>query len=101
MAADPGAGPDPGPGPINLVAFRLGGRLLGVDIMQVHKVLTGDDPLVLAPGAPAHVLGMIELQGALVAVLDLARLLGLDGAGAAGSAPPGESGSGAVDERTR
>lgn len=63
--------------PLHLVAFRLAGRLLGADIMQVHRVLSGETPLVEAPGAPRHVLGMVDIQGALVAVLDLAQLLQL------------------------
>jgi purine-binding chemotaxis protein CheW len=63
--------------PLHLVAFRLAGRLLGADIMQVHRVLSGETALVEAPGATRHVLGMVDIQGALVAVLDLAQLLQL------------------------
>ena len=59
----------------SIVAFRLAGRLFGVSIMQVHRVLMGDTPLVEAPGAPPHVRGMIDLQGTLVAVIDLPLLL--------------------------
>jgi purine-binding chemotaxis protein CheW len=63
---------------LHLVAFRLAGRLLGADIMQVHRVLPGETPLVEAPGAPPAVLGMIDIRGTLVVVLDLARLLQLE-----------------------
>ena len=70
---------------LHLVAFRLAGRLFGADIMQVHRVLSGETPLVEAPGAPPAVLGMIDIQGTLVAVLDLARLLQLE----ASQAPAG------------
>lgn len=66
-----------GADPHHLVAFRLAGRLLGADIMQVHRVLSGETPLVEAPGAPPYVMGMIDIQGALVAVMDLGRILSL------------------------
>ena len=64
---------------LHLVTFRLGDQLYGVDIMQVHRVLAASAPIP-APGAPPHVLGMIDLHGQLVALLDLRCLLGLEGA---------------------
>lgn len=71
------------PKELQLVAFRLDRRLYGVDIMQVHRVLAAQEP-VAVPGAPAHVLGMVEVHGELVALLDLRRLVGLPAAGEAG-----------------
>lgn len=64
---------------LHLVTFRLGEQLYGVDIMQVHRVLAAKTPIPV-PGAPPYVLGMIDLHGQLVALLDLRCLLGLEGA---------------------
>ena len=62
---------------LHLVTFRVGRQLYGVDIMQVHRVLQACQPLPV-PGAPDHVMGMIDLHGRLVAVMDLRLLLGLE-----------------------
>ena len=68
---------------LQLVSFRVSGRLYGIDIMQVHQVLQAGHP-VPAPGMPEHILGMTEVRGRLIAVVDLARLLGLQA-----KTPPG------------
>ena len=66
----------------HLVTFRVGGQLYGVDIMQVHRVLLAED-VQDVPGAPPHIVGMIDLHGKLLAVVSLAGLLGHDAAGGA------------------
>lgn len=65
---------------LHLVSFRVGGKLFGVDIMRVHRVLLADT-LLDVPGAPPHVAGMIEVHGQLVAVVDLHGAMGLEAAG--------------------
>jgi purine-binding chemotaxis protein CheW len=64
---------------LHLVSFRVGGRLFGVDIMRVHRVLLAER-LLDVPGAPPHVSGMIEVHGQLVGVVDLPGAMGLEAA---------------------
>ncbi len=66
-----------------LISISLRGDLYALDIMAVREIRgwTASTPL---PHAPAHVLGMINLRGQVLPVVDLATLLGL-GATAPGS----------------
>ncbi len=58
------------------VTFRLGDETYGIDVMQVQEVLrlTGIAPV---PGAPDYVLGIINLRGNVVTVVDARRRFGL------------------------
>jgi purine-binding chemotaxis protein CheW len=50
------------------------GRAYGLDVGHVREILRFRAPTRL-PGAPAHVLGLINMRGLLVPVIDLARRL--------------------------
>lgn len=52
------------------VCFALGEQTYGVEVLQVQEVLHAP-VLTPIPGAPVDVLGVINLRGAMVAVLDL------------------------------
>jgi purine-binding chemotaxis protein CheW len=58
------------------VCFELAGQHYGLPILDVQEVLT-EGPIEEVPGATAEVLGVINLRGAIVTVLDLRRRLGL------------------------
>lgn len=49
--------------------FPMGGETYGVNVMQVQEVLRYTD-VAAVPGAPTHVLGIINLRGNVVTVMD-------------------------------
>jgi purine-binding chemotaxis protein CheW len=53
-----------------LLTFRLGDAVYGVDILRV-KEIRGFSPVTRIPHAPPHVLGVLNLRGAIVPVIDL------------------------------
>ncbi len=59
------------------VTFRLADELYGINVMQVQEVLRLTD-LAPVPGAPHFVMGIINLRGNVVTVLDARKLLSLD-----------------------
>lgn len=66
--------------------FRLADELYGVDVMQIREVLRYTE-ITPVPGAPYYVLGIINLRGNVVTVIDTRKRFGL---------PSGE-----VDNNTR
>ena len=60
-----------------LVAFRTAGQDFCIDILSVREIRGWSRPALL-PHAPTYVQGVINLRGAVVPILDLARRLGLD-----------------------
>ena len=58
------------------VTFRLGQELYGVNVMQVREVLRYTD-IAPVPGAPDYVLGIINLRGNVVTVMDTRMRFGL------------------------
>jgi purine-binding chemotaxis protein CheW len=61
---------------LELVSVAVGDSLFAIDIMSVREIRgwTASTPI---PHAPPHVLGMINLRGAILPVADLGELLGL------------------------
>ncbi len=70
--------------PGQIVVFKIGGRAYGIDVGRVREI-RGWQPTTELPNAPEHILGVINLRGVIVPVLDLrARLgFGVDGCNAA------------------
>ncbi len=58
------------------VTFKLDGETYGVNVMEVQEVLRVTD-IAPVPGAPAYVLGIINLRGNVVSVIDTRRRFGL------------------------
>lgn len=58
------------------VTFRLGQELYGVNVMQVREVLRYTE-IAPVPGAPSYVLGIINLRGNVVTVMDTRMRFGL------------------------
>jgi purine-binding chemotaxis protein CheW len=60
-----------------LVAFRTAGQDFCIDILSVREIRGWSRPALL-PHAPTFVQGVINLRGAVVPILDLAKRLGLE-----------------------
>ncbi len=60
-----------------LLTFYLGEALCGLDIAQVEEL---NRPLMMTPvpQAPPYVLGLVNLRGKIVTVLDLGKKVGLE-----------------------
>ena len=61
------------------VTFRLDGETYGINVMQVQEVLRYTE-IAPVPGAPAYVLGIINLRGNVVTVIDTRHRFGLTSA---------------------
>lgn len=58
------------------VTFRLEGEIYGIDVLQVQEVLRVSE-IVPVPGAPDFILGIINLRGNVVTVIDTRKCFGL------------------------
>lgn len=65
---------------IQLVTFHLDGEIYGIDVMQIQEVLRVTE-IAPVPGAPPYVLGIFNLRGNVVTVIDTRDRFSL---------PPGE-----------
>lgn len=59
------------------VTFRLDNETYGVNVMQVQEVLRMTE-IAPVPGAPGYVLGIINLRGNVVTVIDTRKRFGLE-----------------------
>jgi purine-binding chemotaxis protein CheW len=60
-----------------VVVFRLGREEFGVPIDSVQEIVRVPESLTHVPKAPAAVVGVINLRGSVLPVMDLRRRLGL------------------------
>ena len=58
------------------VTYRLGDETYGINVMQVQEVLRYTE-IAPVPGAPDYVLGIINLRGNVVTVIDTRSRFGL------------------------
>lgn len=58
------------------VTFKLDGETYGINVMQVQEVLRYSE-IAPVPGAPSYVLGIINLRGNVVTVIDTRHRFGL------------------------
>lgn len=61
--------------PGQILTFLLDQQLFGVDILRVREI-RGWTPVTAVPETPPHVLGVLNLRGAIVPVIDLRARLG-------------------------
>ena len=61
---------------VQWVTFRLEGETYGINVMQVQEVLRYTE-IAPVPGAPDYVLGIINLRGNVVTVIDTRTRFGL------------------------
>lgn len=59
-----------------LVTFRVGNQDFCIDIMLVREI-RGWTPATVLPHSPSYVLGVINLRGSVVPIVDLSARLGL------------------------
>jgi Chemotaxis signal transduction protein len=59
-----------------LIAFRIGDQEFSVNIMSVREI-RGWTPATPIPHAPDYVMGVINLRGAVLPIVDLAKRLGM------------------------
>ena len=60
-----------------MLTFMLGDETSGVDILRVQEI-RGWSPVTRIPQSPSHVLGVLNLRGSIVPVVDLRMRLNLD-----------------------
>ena len=63
-------------GTAHLVCFRIGKETFGVDIFAVREIVKAQE-ITTVPGTTDYVLGIINLRGKIISVMDLAGRLGL------------------------
>ena len=61
---------------VQLVTFRLADETYGINVMHVQEVLRISE-IAPVPGAPSYVLGIINLRGNVVTVIDTRSRFGL------------------------
>lgn len=61
---------------LQYVTFRLDDETYGIDVMHIQEVLRYTE-IAPVPGAPDYVLGIINLRGSVVTVIDTRRRFGL------------------------
>lgn len=66
-------------GAVHFVVLSIAGETFAVDISKVREIIRVTK-VTWVPGAPDYVLGVINLRGSVVAVIDLAAMLGMQGA---------------------
>lgn len=60
----------------HVVCFRIGQETYGVDIFAVREIVRPPG-ITAVPGSPGYVLGIINLRGKIISVVDLAQRLGV------------------------
>lgn len=65
------------PGSKQVLTFTLGEETYGVDILRVQEI-RGWSPVTRIPQAPAHVLGVLNLRGSIVPIVDLRMRFSLE-----------------------
>jgi purine-binding chemotaxis protein CheW len=59
-----------------LIAFRIGDQEFCIDVMSVREI-RGWTPATAMPHAPSYMLGVINLRGAVLPIIDLSARLGM------------------------
>lgn len=62
---------------LQLVTFRLGNELYGVDIMSVKEIVK-IQPIRPIPNAPNYMVGILNLRGEIIPIIDLHRRFHID-----------------------
>jgi purine-binding chemotaxis protein CheW len=59
-----------------VLSFTLENETYAVDILRVREI-RGYSPVTRMPEAPAHLLGVLNLRGAIVPIIDMRRRIGI------------------------
>jgi purine-binding chemotaxis protein CheW len=65
------------PGSQQVLTFELGNETYGVEILRVREI-RGWSPVTKIPHAPPHMLGVLNLRGSIVPIVDLRMRFALD-----------------------
>jgi purine-binding chemotaxis protein CheW len=65
------------PGSHQVLTFTLGAETYGVDILRVQEI-RGWAPVTRIPQSPTHVLGVLNLRGSIVPIIDLRMRFNLE-----------------------
>jgi purine-binding chemotaxis protein CheW len=76
MTSNPGK-PEAGGASHQVLTFVLGSETYGVDILRVQEI-RGWSAVTKIPHAPPHVLGVLNLRGSIVPIVDLRMRFNLD-----------------------
>lgn len=76
-APQPSSGEAPASAARQVLTFVLGDETYGVDILRVQEI-RGWSAVTKIPQAPAHVLGVLNLRGSIVPIVDLRMRLALE-----------------------
>jgi purine-binding chemotaxis protein CheW len=68
-----------GPGSHQVLTFTLGKETYGVDILRVQEI-RGWSPVTRIPQTPNHVLGVLNLRGSIVPIIDMRMRFSLESA---------------------
>lgn len=69
---------------VHLVCFRIGKETYGVDISRVREIVRVQD-ITKVPGTPEFMLGVVNLRGRILSVVDLGHRLGFEPSTVTGS----------------
>jgi purine-binding chemotaxis protein CheW len=75
--AQNGLAADDPAGIVGVVSVRVGSQEFALDVMSVREIRGWSPPTPL-PRAPAYVLGMCDLRGVIIPIIDLGARLGLE-----------------------
>ncbi len=70
---------DPNDEVVQRVTFKLDNETYGINVMQVQEILRYTE-IAPVPGAPAYVMGIINLRGNVVTVIDTRARFGMESA---------------------
>ena len=77
MTTTPANGADKDAGSQQVLTFVLGNETYGVDILRVQEI-RGFSAVTKIPHAPSHVLGVLNLRGSIVPIVDLRMRFSLE-----------------------
>jgi purine-binding chemotaxis protein CheW len=77
MTTTPATGNEVAAGSQQVLTFVLGNETYGVDILRVQEI-RGFSAVTKIPHAPAHVLGVLNLRGSIVPIVDLRMRFNLE-----------------------
>jgi purine-binding chemotaxis protein CheW len=61
---------------LHLMAFKLGNEFYAIDLTYLKKIVRSKQ-ITPVPGVPDHILGVINVRGEIISVVDLRALLGI------------------------
>lgn len=64
-------------GAINVLTFRMGDEQYAASVRDISEVVQISNEIVPVPGTPEQVIGVMNLRGNVITVLDLRQVVGL------------------------